>query len=53
MSEFGGDHRKISEEFMRRSKEYLSKGELLQASEKGWGAAAHAIKAYAASRGLV
>ena len=52
MSEFGGDHAKISAVFLRRSRAYLANGELLQASEKGWGAAAHAAKSYALSRGL-
>ena len=37
---------------MRHSREYLSEGGLLQASEKGSGAAAHAVKSYAAWRGL-
>ncbi len=52
MSEFGGDHDQISATFLRRSQAYLSNGDLLQASEKGWGAAAHAVKIYAAARGL-
>ena len=42
MSEFGADHARISAEFLRRSRAYLANGALLQASEKGWGAAAHA-----------
>lgn len=42
MPEYGGDHGQISAEFLRRSREYLAAGQLLQASEKGWGAAAHA-----------
>ncbi len=52
MSEFGGDHGQISATFLRRSRAYLSDGALLQASEKGWGAAAHAVKLYAAAREL-
>ena len=52
MSEFGGDHAQISAAFLHRSRAYLSNGDLLQASEKGWGAAAHAVKTYAASRTL-
>ena len=52
MSEFGGDHGQISATFLRRSRAYLSDGALLQASEKGWGAAAHAVKIYAAAREL-
>lgn len=42
MSEFGADHAQISAVFLRRSRQYLADGQLLQASEKGWGAAAHA-----------
>ena len=52
MSEFEGDHAQISAVFLLRSRVYLSNGELLQASEKGWGAAAHAAKLYAAARQL-
>ena len=52
MSEFGGDHVQISATFLQRSRAYLSNGHLLQASEKGWGAAAHAVKIYAAARNL-
>ena len=52
MSEFGGDHAHISATFLRRSRSYLANGELLQASEKGWGAAAHAAKIYAAAHRL-
>ena len=50
MSEFNADHGQISVEFLRRSREYLAHGMLLQASEKGWGAAAHAAKLFAESR---
>jgi hypothetical protein len=49
MSEFGADHGQISVEFLRRSREYLANGMLLQASEKGWGAVAHAAKLFAES----
>ena len=49
MSEFNADHGQISVEFLRRSREYLAHGMLLQASEKGWGAAAHAAKLFAES----
>ena len=34
-------------EFLARSKVYLAEGDLHQASEKGWGAAAHIAKAVA------
>lgn len=50
MSEFNADHAAISAKFLRRSREYLANGNLLQASEKGWGAVAHAAKLFAESR---
>ena len=43
------DHVDLAQEFLRRSKEYLESGDLHQASEKGWGAASHIIKAVAAA----
>ena len=51
MSEFGAEHGIICAEFVRRSRAYLADGQLLQASEKGWGAAAHAAKFIAGIRG--
>ena len=45
------DHIALAREFLRRSREYLENGDLHQASEKGWGSAAHIAKALAASRG--
>ena len=39
-----------SQVFMRQAQEELQKGDLRQASEKGWGAAAQMIKAVAESR---
>ena len=45
------DHVEIAKEFLERSKNYLAVGDLHQASEKGWGAAAHIIKAVAAANG--
>lgn len=50
MPEFNADHGVICAEFLRRSRQYLANGNLLQASEKGWGAAAHAGKLFADSR---
>ena len=38
-------------EFLERARRYLAEGDLLQASEKGWGAAAQMVKAAAAARG--
>lgn len=39
------DHLELAKDFLRRSKEYLEKGNLHQASEKGWGAGSHIVKA--------
>ena len=47
MSEFAGDNAAICAVFLRRSRAYLADGQLLQASEKGWGAAAYAVKLFA------
>lgn len=44
-------HVQLAEDFLQRSKDYLAAGDLHQASEKGWGAAAHIIKAVAAANG--
>ena len=41
----------LSARYLAEAKELLGKGELQQASEKLWGAAAEAIKAVAESRG--
>ena len=38
-------------DFLERARAYLSEGDLLQASEKGWGAAAQMVKAVAEARG--
>lgn len=38
-------------EFLARGQRYLTAGDLHQASEKGWGAAAHMAKAVALSQG--
>ena len=38
-------------EFLARARTYLAEEDLLQASEKGWGAAAQMVKAAAESRG--
>ena len=45
------DHQAQAREFMAKSREYLAQGDLHQASEKGWGAAAHMTKAVAVSQG--
>ena len=43
------DHVQLARDFLERSKFYLAQGNLHQASEKGWGAAAHIVKAVAAA----
>ena len=45
------DHTEISRRFLQQAKEELGNGDQLQASEKAWGAFAHALKAIAQSRG--
>ena len=46
------DYRQQAREFLTRAWEYLAQGDLHQASEKGWGAAAHMVKAVAEAQGL-
>ena len=43
-------HREISEYFLAHSHQQLESGDFLQASEKGWGAVVHCIKAIARER---
>ena len=45
------DYEGQAREFLAKSREYLAQGDLHQASEKGWGAAAHMAKAVAVARG--
>ena len=44
-------HAETATEFLAQARAYLADGDLLQASEKGWGAAAHMVKAVAEARG--
>lgn len=44
------DYRRKSREFLARSRAFLSEGDLHQASEKGWGAAAWMTKAVAVAK---
>ena len=44
-------HLEVSRNFLVHAREQLALGDSLQASEKGWGAAAHAVKAIAQRRG--
>ena len=46
----GLNHWETSRRFIIQADAELAAGDLLQASEKGWGAAAHAIKAIAEER---
>ncbi len=45
------EHRRISRQFLRQAQDEIDRGDRLQASEKAWGAAAHAVKAVAQRRG--
>ena len=45
------DHAAQARDFLAKSRKYLDAGDLHQASEKGWGAAAHMAKAVAAAQG--
>ena len=45
------DYKQQAREFLSRSQEYLAVGDLHQASEKGWGAAAWMTKAVAVAQG--
>ena len=45
------DYRQQAREFLGKSREYLQTGELHQAAEKGWGAAAWMAKAAAEAHG--
>ena len=44
-------HTDTASEFLTKARAYLADGDLLQASEKGWGAAARMVKAVAETRG--
>ncbi len=44
-------YNQLSAEYLRKARTHLAEGDLTQASEKGWGAAATAIKAVAEARG--
>ena len=46
-----GDYRSQAWEFLAKSKQYLADGDLHQASEKGWVAAAHMVRAVAEAKG--
>ena len=44
-------HTETAATFLLKARTYLDEGDLLQASEKGWGAAAQTLKAVAEERG--
>ena len=46
-----GQHRAQARDFLGKGWKYLEEGDLHQASEKGWGAAAHMAKAVALANG--
>jgi HEPN domain-containing protein len=45
-------YRRLSEKFLKEAEELLREGDLVQASEKAWGASAQKVKAAAAERGI-
>jgi len=45
-------YQSLSDKYLKEAKELLQKGDLVQASEKFWGASALAVKRIAAKRGL-
>ena len=45
------EHLRISRQFLRQAEGEFAQGDRLQASEKAWGAAAHAVKVVAQHRG--
>ena len=45
------NHLNQARDFLAKSRDHLTQGDLHQASEKGWGAAAHMVKAVATARG--
>ena len=51
MTTNGQRHSDTGREFLARARTYLAEEDLLQASEKGWGAAAQMVKAAAEARG--
>ena len=45
-------HRKISTQFLEHAEDELRKGDLLQASEKAWGAVSHYVNSIARQQEL-
>ena len=46
------DHLLTSQELLAKAEESVGQDDLLQASEKGWGATAHMVKGLAQKKGL-
>jgi hypothetical protein len=44
-------HLRLCEKFLSEAEEFLARGDYVQASEKGWGAATQIVKALAAKEG--
>ncbi len=51
MTTLDNKYANMSRDFMARAEDYLRQGDLVQASEKSWGAAACALKSIAEQRG--
>jgi hypothetical protein len=51
MTNYIEEHKDISRRFFTKAADALAEEDLLQASEKLWGASAHMIKAVAEARG--
>jgi len=45
-------YKRLNSKFLKDAEELLKKGDVVQASEKFWGAAAEIVKAYATERGI-
>lgn len=45
-------YKRLNAKFLKDAEELIEKGDVVQASEKFWGAAAEIVKAYAAARGI-
>ena len=51
MTTRANSHTDTASEFLTKARAHLAEGDLLQASEKGWGAASQLVKAVAEARG--
>ena len=46
------EHKQISERFLDHAEQEFERGDMLQASEKGWGALSHYVNSVAVDRGM-